>query len=722
MAVDESALVLVQPDDSITTIAERIRSAGARQVQMLVPEGTASLQGDDGLVRLRDALRQIDVQIISSDAAVLSSARRMGMETVQVEGAQVQPHRGRQRAAADAPTLAMPAPVVPPDPDDDFFRALEDVPRRDQYDEPIYMRDEPLDTGTYDDVLYDPTVDWEPSEPDTRDSRWDADLDDDVTPLRRRARVEAAEAPTERIGPRRPAPLLPRTKNERREVLPGLAPPAASPARRGTAPRRATPRNAVREESVQYEAPRRVRVTYDDDYEYDDEAPPRAINWPLVLLPFVALVLFGAGAAVWYFTNRAVVTVYPPSADVSQRPFELTAIPLVDGAVSANEFAIQAVPISATVEATVPVTGSQQLAPVGYATGQVTIINSLQQALDLPAGTELSALNAAGEEVRFRIDTPVTVPPATSSLRGVTFGEIADLTVTASAPGSASNIGENTIAQVLIPGQDPFVNGGAVNVLNTPMTGGDEQNVYIVSEADVQAQLAAALDRLTSNAIADLQSAADGRVVDDVTLTPNRAMLSDPAMYETPVLSPTLGTQLPADNPVALLTVRGQFTALATPQNATIAQQFAQQLRGPSFSQQQQICEPAQQISNVTVTNWSWENERIDMRGTAVCVLSDDALRSQVRGAVSGKTREEAEAALQSLQNRGIIGSYTLPANRQQFGTIDLLVTINIAPPAGAPTTVPGASLPATTPISGTTEPDGGVSGTTTPEPEGTQE
>ena len=69
MAAGESALVPVAPDDSIESIATRIRGAGTAQVQLLVPDGTAALQSLGGFQRLLQKLAADDVSLllISSD-------------------------------------------------------------------------------------------------------------------------------------------------------------------------------------------------------------------------------------------------------------------------------------------------------------------------------------------------------------------------------------------------------------------------------------------------------------------------------------------------------------------------------------------------------------------------------------------------------------------------------------------------------------------------------
>jgi hypothetical protein len=54
----------------------------------------------------------------------------------------------------------------------------------------------------------------------------------------------------------------------------------------------------------------------------------------------------------------------------------------------------------------------------------------------------------------------------------------------------------------------------------------------------------------------------------------------------------------------------------------------------------------------------------------------DDATLAQVRQAVLGKPRAEAEAALQVLVDQGLIGSFTLPENVTSMPMFDWQLTV----------------------------------------------
>src|SRR4029078_736447 len=91
MAVDESVLVPVASDDTINSIVAKIRGTGARNIQLLVPDGAVALQSLGGFERLLTTLEDdhIDLLVISSDQNTLDAARLSKIETVGVQGARV---------------------------------------------------------------------------------------------------------------------------------------------------------------------------------------------------------------------------------------------------------------------------------------------------------------------------------------------------------------------------------------------------------------------------------------------------------------------------------------------------------------------------------------------------------------------------------------------------------------------------------------------------------
>src|SRR5947207_2282060 len=102
MAAGESALVPIAPDDSIESIATRIRGEGVAHVQLLVPDGTAALQSLGGFQRLLQKLAadHISLLLISSDEQTLNAARLSQVETMGVQGARVSAP-GKRAAASN---------------------------------------------------------------------------------------------------------------------------------------------------------------------------------------------------------------------------------------------------------------------------------------------------------------------------------------------------------------------------------------------------------------------------------------------------------------------------------------------------------------------------------------------------------------------------------------------------------------------------------------------
>ena len=109
MAAGESALIHIAPDDSIESIATRIRGEGTTHVQLLVPDGTAALQSLGGFQRLLQNLAadHVSLLLISSDEQTLNAARLSQVETVGVQGARVS-RPGKLIAAASAAAASDP--------------------------------------------------------------------------------------------------------------------------------------------------------------------------------------------------------------------------------------------------------------------------------------------------------------------------------------------------------------------------------------------------------------------------------------------------------------------------------------------------------------------------------------------------------------------------------------------------------------------------------------
>jgi hypothetical protein len=334
--------------------------------------------------------------------------------------------------------------------------------------------------------------------------------------------------------------------------------------------------------------------------------------------------------------------------------------------------AVQAEAISSDVAAT----ASGQIAeatmsPSGTARGMITIYSSSPQPISLPAGSEFIAVKADGQEVPFASSGEVVVPPATTADQGaqiVTTRGTATLELVARSAGSASNVDANSIRKITVPGGQTFnVGSGALIVQHNPISGGSEDQVRIVKDSDVQRLLGEGLVKLDAQARQQLQSLAGtrGLELEATTIIPRRADLQQLQGFDYTV-SPAVGETVDPANPTFTLTLQAHYSALATPSGAPLAGQLGaaltEQLRQANLLQPGDCKAPA-------ITGWAWDSTRLTVSGQIspntqdpACGpgLSASALQ-QVRDAVRGKTHAEAEAALQSLAQQGLIGDYTLP-------------------------------------------------------------
>jgi hypothetical protein len=192
-------------------------------------------------------------------------------------------------------------------------------------------------------------------------------------------------------------------------------------------------------------------------------APNRAAQgkpcWPRrnAVWQWFALALLGCllGILLWAVLLRITITLIPPLGEARVVPLTDVEFPIAAIGKS-DSMQIEAVRLENTV--TITETGealTEVPMPDGRAKGTVMVINMLEQAVTLPQGTEFIA-SGGGGEVRYMLDAPATVPPAvtTSTLtsRTTEYGKV-EVAVTARSAGSASNVGENKVTTMLLPGQ-----------------------------------------------------------------------------------------------------------------------------------------------------------------------------------------------------------------------------------------------------------------------------
>jgi hypothetical protein len=617
-----SAVVPVVPADTLDGIVARVRAARASSVQLLVPEGIPALQGRRSFTALRLILQRdgISVMVISPDAAVLEAARAGGLDTMEVGDT------SPARPVMTAPATPPPARPAIDERDAAFLRALDQVPSQEQY------------AGLSDaDAAFAASLD---------------DLSEAVAPIASNAVEKTTPLPGAASSRRISAADIRLSPEEERRAAThetgrrnDAAPRRTAGQRRAAAPTMRTARRPA--------APARTgdRTTM--------------IGVAVAVLIVALLIAFG-----WYQANRVSIIVGPPVMQSRSQPFRDEVIPITTADPGANPSSVQAAVVQADATFTVQgqVTG-ETLAPVGRATGQVRIINVVEQPFPLPEGTELLGANPNGAEVRFAIEGAVTVPPAVTTVsdrgRSTTYGEIV-VTVVARSSGSASNVGANALTQLLIPGMQPIISDrGNLLIRHDAIGGGSEQMQRIVTEADVQRVLGEALTGLYNAGMQQLARQIDQNLlaIDPTTIFPSSIDLAQPEAYNPPLIEPPIGQSVDPANPVFRLTVSTRFSALATPRDRLVSRQL-EQVVPQHFLQRNTLCNLNERVG-FDVAGWRWDGSKLMINGAVTCLeygtITADTL-NEIERALVGASRSNAETILQQFAQQGLISDYSLPA------------------------------------------------------------
>jgi hypothetical protein len=265
--------------------------------------------------------------------------------------------------------------------------------------------------------------------------------------------------------------------------------------------------------------------------------------------------------------------------------------------------------------------------------------------------------------------------------RTTDYGQV-EVTVTARSAGSASNVGENKITTLLLPGQGPINNdNGQIILRNAPITGGSETMRRIVSEVDEARLLGAALTKAYAQGVSDLNTQATQRMlqIDDTTIDPSATQLGQPQVYGEPQLTPAVGTVLDPRNAQMQMTVQVTFRAYAIKADQTIQAQLQQVVPQRFQGGSTPICRVGE-LSAFKVAEWHPSTTAIVINGEIRCspqmpipasVIND--LPKQLQGV----SNAQAQTLLEALKTKGIISDYTLPT-RDQLPPLSQLITVRI--------------------------------------------
>lgn len=433
---------------------------------------------------------------------------------------------------------------------------------------------------------------------------------------------------------------------------------------------------------------RTTRVITPRDYDDFDDRPTKPRKRPRrnAAWQWVAMVVIGSmlGGGLWAFTVHTTVTLVPPLGEMRVIPLnevEFDVMPVGE----ASDMQIAAARLETTVTISeVSEALTEVPMPDGRARGTIQVINTLDQPITLPAGTEFIA-SGASNEVRLMLDAPNTVPAAVTetSLTGSTtrYGQV-EVTVTARSAGSASNVGENRVTTLLLPGQGAIMTDqGQIILRNGLIGGGSETMRRIVSESDMARLLGAALAKSYVQGLKDLQTQAQQRMltIDNATILPAMATLGSPAVYGEPRLEPAVGTVLDPRSAEVRLTVQMTFRAFAVKSDDVVQTQLQRVVPQRFQGGNTPVCKVGE-LPKFRIADWQPTTSSIVINGEVRCAPQmpvDDAVVAALPAQLQGLSIDQAQQILEDLKMQGIISDYQLPA-RATMPPIAQLITVRV--------------------------------------------
>ncbi len=463
---DESVTIVLKPEDDADTILGKVRTAGAQQVNLVVPPGTRALQTLGGLTMLRKAcdVTGVNVTIYSADIQTCDMAKVCRFDVVRLP-AEGQPH--------DVPSPAPEEPRIvvstrPPEPTG--------VPA-------------PAPTEAPFEELLGPA----PEVEEVELAEAPGALEEEVQPTRRPAwsldfgAVRRAVAP---LGAAL-ASLAGRVVEAGRRFK--RAPAAAAPEAPEVPPAEEIPEAPLAAVPVEVPTSPLEKLRY--------------YLWGIAGVVGVTVLL----VAVYGFSQpRTVVALTPVAAGTQEMEIVLTVV-LSDtvptkGAVASPKIeggtvSIVAKPVEVqlSTEASGTATGSA-LVPDGTAQGTVSFSNENMYDVYIPAGTRLVGPGGTVFVTLQDATVPAAVQLWSNGLpAGIQYGQLDGVPIQAEQPGSAWNVDAGTITAF-----EAAPAGGLYVYNREPTSGGSERPVTLVTEEDQT--------RLRETVLAELREQADSEL------------------------------------------------------------------------------------------------------------------------------------------------------------------------------------------------------------------
>jgi hypothetical protein len=327
----------------------------------------------------------------------------------------------------------------------------------------------------------------------------------------------------------------------------------------------------------------------------------------------IVLVIIAVCAGALYAFAGAQVTIIPAS-QTSAVSGDFTAtngsgnLPYI--VVSLNKTASTVVPAESTLTAN------------DSAQGTITISNAQPTAQTLITNTRFQTPDG----LIFRIHTPVTIPPATSSGPGTISAP-----VYADQPGANYNVGPTTFTVPGLQGSTSYTLVTASSA--SAMTGGFAGTRPAVSQATDDSHHSA----LQSTIASGLQTALLSKIPSGYVVVPGGSQTTYQALSDT------------ASSTSVAITEEGTINAVAFPE-AALAQAVAYKVAGTYSGEPISLASVSSLnlTPDATSTNFSSLSSAssfsFTLSGTATLIWQVDA--SKIAGAVAGKTRDSAQSIL----------------------------------------------------------------------------
>ncbi|HEY1014805.1 MAG TPA: hypothetical protein VGE07_18990 [Herpetosiphonaceae bacterium] len=647
-----SALLTLTADDSIDSIIDQVRKAGAPYVEILAPQGTAALLSRKSCDKLREQAQRagIDLMIFSPDEKIIKSAQTCQINAVAVDIQALAPAAAAPRPAAPAP------PPAAGNPDLDFLASLEEVPaappppaaaprglEQIRQEQPQFTDEEDNWAAALDSLSIasiggeDALRAHAASSGNADDDAWANafnDLSDTlsgderaVAAPRQRVRPEDIQLTEDDLGriDSKTKGKKGKTKSKTKSKTKGKD----QTARRGTAG---------------------LDLGADPGLEREVAARNRTRRNVLI---GAALVLALAALAIYWFALRgsqATIQVRLPASDVTATTYDDLLIIYSSSPVTATSSGVQArvieVPVTVTVRGTVLTPTTQ---PDKSAAGMVQVYNKLPQEFAIPSGTRFNSVNPAGESVSYFSTADVTVPAASVDLTGSRNG-VADIPVTAVGGGERFNLPGSDAGNWLIEGFE----GSLIAINPQAIAGGTNILLKLPTDADIRQLLTQAIPQFENNVpqamISQLQP---GESVGGGGFDPDiKALAEHPELYTTET------REIPDTDGGFELLVTATFRGLAVP-GESFSSQFdralrqALVLRGVDPETVRIEGEPTWRLSDDPNTNMIVASVTVAPQTSSELPA---ATVEQIKQLVAGKTPAEARAALQQLLEDGKIG------------------------------------------------------------------